>query len=67
MTPIDAVRTALVAPPHLNAIQRLWVPRPQPRIEVTWNGASARFLVPSPADTLVRIGRCLEAIQRNPK
>jgi hypothetical protein len=67
ITPIDVVRIALVAPLPRNAIQRLLIPRPQEQIEVTWNAASARFLMPRPVDTFVKIGRYLEALQRIPK
>jgi hypothetical protein len=67
MTPIDAVRIARVAPFAGNAVQRLLVPRPLEQIEVTWNGVSARFLMPNPADTFLKFGGSLEVLQRIPK
>jgi hypothetical protein len=67
MAPLDAVSIALVPPPPQNVIQRLLVPRPQEQIEIRWTGASARFMMPRPADTSVQIGRSLETLRRIPK
>jgi len=67
MAPLELVRIALVPPLPRNAIQRLLIPRQQEQLEISWNGASARFIVPSPADTCLKIGRSLEALRRIPK
>jgi hypothetical protein len=67
MKPLDVVRVALVPPPPQNVIQRLFVPRPPEQIEISWNGASARFMVPSAADTYLKLGRSLQALRNIPK
>jgi hypothetical protein len=67
MTPLDAVRVALVPPLAGNAIQQLLTPRPQEQIEVIWSGETARFWVPRPADTFLKMNRSLEVLQRVPK
>ena len=67
MAPLDAVSVALVPPLPQNVIQRLNIPRPQEQIEIRWNGGSARFIVPRPADTCLQIGRSLETLRRIPK
>jgi hypothetical protein len=63
MGPIAGMKAGLLVPPHRNAMQRLLVPRPLRPIEITWSSGTARFLMPRPADTVVKIGHCLEALQ----
>lgn len=65
--PLETLRISLGAPSIGNRIQRLLTPRPQGQIEVTWNGGSARFLMPNPAETYVRLRRCLETLQQIPQ
>jgi hypothetical protein len=67
ISPLDAVSIALVPPLPQNVIQRLLIPRPLEQIEIRWNGASARFLMPRPADTCSKIVRSLETLRRIPK
>jgi hypothetical protein len=67
MTPIEAMRIARGVPFTGNAIQRLFIARPQEQVEITWNGASARFLMPNSTDTMLKMGRCLDALQGIPK
>ena len=67
VSPLQSVKIATVPPPPANAIQRLVAPRPRDLIELNWNGGNARFLMPTPADALVRLGRCLDALQRVPE
>jgi hypothetical protein len=59
MLPAGGIKIALVDPPAGNALQRLLVPRPLKQVEISWNGVTARFLVPCPAVTVEAIRRCL--------
>lgn len=67
MSPIDSLRISRVGPPPLNGIQRLLIPHPQEQIEVTWSGGTAGFLMPSPADTFVKLEQCLKTFQHIPR
>lgn len=67
MTPIEGVTVARVAPLAGNALFQLLVPRPLEQIEIVWDGASARFVMPNPAGTVAKLGRCLEALRRAPE
>jgi hypothetical protein len=66
MTPIEAVKAALVGPIPLNPIQRLLVAHPRKLVEITCNGTHARFAVPNPADTIVKIVSRLDGLRGVP-
>jgi hypothetical protein len=39
-------------PTQLNRFMKMLVPRPVPRLQLTWPGGSAQFLIPAPDRTL---------------
>jgi hypothetical protein len=67
MGPLEVLKISRVPPFIGNRIQRLLIARPQEQIEVTWNGTTARFLMPNPADTFVKFSRSLVTLQQIPK
>lgn len=66
MSPVDSILIALVTLPAAGIVQRMLTLHRPGQIEITCNGATARFSAPQPAITFAKLSTCLKLLQDTP-